>query len=460
MYTKDSNRKKFLKLTEEDKMEQSTISIEGVPLNAFHQRLTISVGGASLMDGYILSIIGVALVQMTANLHLSNFWQGMIATSALLGIFAGGLFSGWLTDRFGRQKIIFVAPIIFLLCSILQFWTDSPTIIFLLRFLIGIAIAIDYSAATSLFVEFVPKRNRGGRLAGFTILWFTGAALAYIFGDIIMRFTGENGWRWALASSVIIGIILLISRLGTVESARWLITKNRSSEALAIIKKIYGENFSLANLSKDTAMKKLSLGDMLRMGYGKRLLFVIIFWTCAIIPVFAVYAFAPKVLDALNLKGDWAAYGSVVITLLFVVGCIVATKLIDVLGRRKMLIHSFLWSGLALLLLGAFSNSSQLIVLILFGAYALFIGGAQVLELVYPNEIFPTELRPYAMGWGVSATRIGAAIGTFLVPISLETIGISNTMYVAAAVTAIGLIVSIAWAPETKGLDLDDAGKL
>lgn len=75
-------------------MNNSNISVEDVPLNGFHQRLTVSVGGASLMDGYILSIIGIALVQMTANLQLTNFWQGMIATSALLGIFAGGLFSG------------------------------------------------------------------------------------------------------------------------------------------------------------------------------------------------------------------------------------------------------------------------------------------------------------------------------------------------------------------------------
>ena len=441
-------------------MSHLAVSIEDAPLNSFHQRLTVAVGGASLMDGYILSIIGVALVQMTAQLQLSNFWQGMIATSALLGIFVGGLFSGWLTDKFGRRKVVFVAPIVFLIASTLQFWTDSPLVIFLLRFFIGIAIAIDYSAATSLFVEFVPKKYRGSRLAGFTILWFAGAALAYIFGDMIVRASGENGWRWALASSILIGVLLLLSRINTSESARWLMTKNRNSEAEAIIQKVYGSNYSLANLPETQSNQKMSLGEMLRMGYGKRLAFVSIFWTCAVIPVFAVYAFAPKVLSALKLEGDWAAYGSVAITLLFVVGCIGGTKLIDVLGRRKMLIHSFLWSGLALLLLGAMADSSEMVVLMLFGAYALFIGGAQVLELVYPNEIFPTALRPYAMGWGVSASRIGAAIGTFLVPVSLESIGIGNTMYIAAAVTFIGLVVSVVWAPETKSKDLAEAASL
>ncbi|WP_436405000.1 hypothetical protein [Pantoea rodasii] len=50
-----------------------------------------------------------------------------------------------------------------------------------------------------------------------------------------------------------------------------------------------------------------------------------------------------------------------------------------------------------------------MIILLMFGAYALFIGGAQVLQLVYPNEIFPTEIRTGAVGIGTSMSRIGAA---------------------------------------------------
>ncbi|MFP3335187.1 MFS transporter, partial [Pseudomonas sp. SIMBA_064] len=80
-----------------------------------------------------------------------------------------------------------------------------------------------------------------------------------------------------------------------------------------------------------------------------------------------IYSFAPKVLQALQLTGDWAAFGSIAITLLFTLGCLVATKLINRLGRRKMLIHSFLWSGMSLLLLGLFPDASPTTVLVLFG---------------------------------------------------------------------------------------------
>jgi putative MFS transporter len=119
-----------------------------------------------------------------------------------------------------------------------------------------------------------------------------------------------------------------------------------------------------------------------------------------------------------------------------------------------------LWSGLALLLLGALRDGPSMIILLMFGAYALFIGGAQVLQLVYPNEIFPTEIRAGAVGIGTSMSRIGAAVGTYLVPISLQTIGIGSTMYIAAGITFIGLIVSWFLAPETASRNLDDAASL
>lgn len=424
----------------------SRISIEDVPLNKFHQLMTVRSGGGWILDGYILSIIGVAIVQFSDYLRLDSFWQGMIAAAAMLGTFISGFLGGWLTDRIGRRRLYFVGPILFIVGSLGTFWVESGTSLFLLRLLIGMGVGLEYPVAGSLLTEFLPQKNRGPRLAGLTILWFVGAALSYIFGNFILAHGGEQGWRMVLASSAVLGLVLLLVRLGTPESPRWLVNKGRYDEAERIIKQVYGANFSLGNL--------------LHSGYGKRMLFVIVFWTAAVVPMFAVYSFAPVVLQALNLKGNWAAYGSVLITLLFVLGCVIATRLIDSMGRRPLIIHSFLWSTLALLGLGALSHSAEALVLLMFGAYALFIGGAQVLELVYPNELFPTEIRAFAVGIGSSMTRVGSAIGTWLVPMALHNFGIGNTMYVAAGVSCVGLLVSVWLAPETRGMSLEQAASL
>ncbi|HGY9625676.1 TPA: MFS transporter [Pseudomonas putida] len=441
-------------------MTSLNVSVEDVELNRFHKLLTLRSGGGSFVDGYVLSIIGVALSHLVGSLALSSFWEGMIASSALIGIFFGGFLGGWLTDRLGRKRLFFVGPILFIAASVGQFWADTALSIFLLRLVIGIAVGIEYPVATSMLVEFMPKQYRGPRLAMLTILWFAGAASAYIAGEVILRIGGDEAWRWVLASSAVIGLALFLIRLGTPESPRWLLSKGRSAEAEAVIKQVYGNAFSLKNLPEQDIGYKITIWNLLYAGYGARMLFVIIFWTCCIIPLFAVYAFAPKVLAALNVSGDSASIGSVLITLFFVVGCVIATKIINRLGRRSMLIYSFLFSGLALFCLGAFNTSAGGWILVFFAIYALFIGGAQVLTLVYPNELFPTEIRAFAVGVGTSFSRIGAAVGTYLVPISLETLGISQTMYIAAFITLIGLTLSWLLAPETRSMNLQQAASL
>lgn len=441
-------------------MNRITQTLEDVPLNRFHQILTVRSSGGSFVDGYVLSVVGVAMVQASAALGMTTFWEGMVAASALIGIFTGGMIGGWLTDLFGRKRIFFVGPILFILFSLAQLWVDTPFALFACRFFLGVAVGIEYPVATALLVEFLPKANRGPRLATLTIMWFAGAAVAYILGNAILSFGGEQGWRLAFASTALFGAALFLVRLGTPESPRWLLGKGRRAEADAVIRQVYGSGYSTANLTEEPAREKVSLWGLLKAGYGKRLAFVSLFWTCSVIPVFAVYAFAPKVLMALNLHDKWAAFGSIAITLLFVVGCIGATLLINAIGRRPMVIHSFLWSGLALLLLGMFANGASALILILFGGYALLIGGAQVLQLVYPNELFPTEIRAKAVGFGTSFSRIGAAVGTYLVPVSLDRLGIADTMFIAAAVTFVGLAVSWFLAPETRSLNLADAASL
>lgn len=438
----------------------NNVSIEDLPINRFNRLLLLRSSGGSFVDGYVLSIVGVTMPSIVGAMSLDSMWESLIAVSALLGIFFGGFFGGALTDRCGRKKIYFIGPTLFTICSILQLWVDSGPVLFLLRFLIGVGVGIEYPVATAFLVEFLPKRNRGPSLAALTICWFAGAAVAYIAGEAILHYGGADAWRLALASTAVISTLLILVRLGTPESPRWLLSKGRSDEATRVIRSVFGDTFSLRNLPEQPNVTKLTFVDLLRSGYGRRMFFVSMFWMCSVIPVFAVYAFAPRVLEGLKITGQWAAFGSIAITTLFVVGCAVATWLVNRIGRRMLLIHSLMWSGLALLLLGKFPDAPALLILLMFGSYALLVGGAQVLQLVYPNEIFPTEVRAAAVGVGTSMSRIGAVIGTYLVPISLSNMGIGFTMYVAAGITFVGLAVSWWLAPETRSLDLNKAASL
>ena len=79
------------------------------------------------------------------------------------------------------------------------------------------------------------------------------------------------------------------------------------------------------------------------------------------------------------------------------------------------------------------------------------------LDTVYPSELFPTSIRASATGLCVSFSRIGAAVGTVLLPLGIDRLGAHGVTLLAAAIAGVGLLVSIAWAPGPAGLTLAQA---
>jgi MFS transporter, putative metabolite transport protein len=431
--------------------------LDDAPLSPFHKRLALFSSGGPFLDGYVLSIVGVALVQATPALHLSGAQQGLVGAAALIGIFAGAFLGGRLTDVFGRHLLFTIDLIAIIVCSVAQFFVTDALWLIGLRFLVGTAVGADYPIATSLLAEFTPRKYRGPLLGAFVTMWFFGAAVAYLVGELLLGVPG--GWRWMLASAAVPGVLIVLSRIGTPESPRWLVRKGRVAEAQAVLDKVFGPGASVAELDEEVH-ESLRVGALLRSGYGRRLLFITLFWTASIVPLFAIYAFGPRILGALHLSAGLENVGSAVITVMFLLGCVLSLLLVNRMGRRPLIIHSFVWAGLAMLLLGLFPHAASWVVLALFLAYAVFIGGTQVLQWIYPNELFPTEVRGSAVGLASSLSRIGAAVGTYLVPLSLTGLGIGTTMLIGAAITLLGAVVSVLWAPETRHLTLEQSAAL
>ncbi|MEV0703578.1 MFS transporter [Saccharopolyspora sp. NPDC050389] len=431
--------------------------LDDAPLSSFHKRLALFSSGGPFLDGYVLSIIGVAMVQATPALGLTASQEGLVGASALIGIFLGAFLGGWLTDIFGRHLLFTIDLIAIIVCSVAQFFVTDAFWLIVIRLLIGVAVGADYPIATSLLAEFSPRKYRGPLLGAFVTMWFVGAAVAYVVGEFLLAY--DDGWRWMLASAALPGLIIVLSRIGTPESPRWLLKKGREDEANAVLVKVFGPGASVADLDEEVH-ENLDIRALIRSGYGKRMLFISLFWTCSVVPLFAIYAFGPKILGALMLEDGADTIGSAVITIMFLVGCLVSLFAVNRMGRRPLIIHSFLWAGLAMLFLGFFPEAPVWVVLALFLGYALFIGGSQILQWIYPNELFPTEIRGSAVGLASSLSRIGAAVGTYLVPISLSGLGIGPTMIIGAVITLLGALVSVAWAPETRNMTLEQSASL
>ena len=442
----------------------SQLTVDSAPLNSFHRRLALVSSGGPFLDGYILGIIGIALVQIIPQWHMNAWWNGLIGASALVGVFIGGLIFGNITDKIGRKLMYTVDLVAIVVFSIAQFWVQEPWQLFILRLLIGIAVGADYPIATALVAEFVPANWRARLIGGLNAMWFVGATVASFVGYWLLSL--EDGWRWMLLSCAVPAVLFLIARASIPESPHWLVGKGRHDEALAILKKNIGEAASLDGITAhDPNAVKLSTAKAFKMvltgGYLERVIFISIFWTCTIVTLFSIYAFGPQILALFHLEsGNAANIGYGLINLFFLIGNVVALLVVDKLGRRPVLIWGFVLSGVGLMFLAIFPTAPQGLIALAFAFYAIFNGGPSILEWIYPNELFPTKVRATAVGLCTGTSRIGAAIGTFATPLALANLGLSGTMWIATGVALVGAGASYFMAPETNGKGLEEAAAL
>lgn len=433
---------------------QQTIQLDDVPLNRFHLKITGLTFSAHLTDGYVLGVIGFALAQIKPQMGLTPFWEGMLGSSALIGLFLGSLLLGWIGDIVGRQKIFCFSFVIITLASALQFFVTSPEQLFLLRVLIGFGLGGDFSVGHTMLAEFSPRKHRGVLLGAFSVLWTVGYVAASFAGHFISDL-GPDAWRWLLASSAIPAVIILLLRIGTPESPRWLMRKGQQQQALAIIHRYFGEHVTLQ--PEPAHSKRHNLGVLFTARYRKRTAFNCLFFVCLVIPYFAIYTFLPAILQAMGLDKNFGT--DLLLNGLLIVGAVMGIGLTAICSRRGFLIGSFVFLAACLVAMSLLTDSQSGWMIACFAAFTLMMSAVSNLVGVFPAESFPTEVRSMGVGFATSMSRLGSATGTLLLPLGIVHLGLSGTIAILAAILAIGAVVSLAWAPETKGLTLVDAGE-
>jgi putative MFS transporter len=421
-------------------------------VDRFQWRVTAIASGGYILDGYILGIIGPVLGLMNKEFTLTAVDNGLLASSILVGILLGAMVFGYITDLVGRHKLMVLDLVAFITISVLQFFVDSPTQLIILRFLMGIAIGADYAIASPLVAEFASKKNRGPMLASVLTSFYIGY-LGAVVVSMFMVNLGPDSWRYMLISSAVPALLIFIMRLGMPESPRWLISKGRIEEAKKIMADYLEEYLDVTKINREVPKTKYS--TIFNKNYRKRTAFAAIFWACQVAPYFAIFSFAPTVLEGLKIKDP--LIGELVLNFLVLGGAILGCLIINKVTRRKLVIIPFVIAIIPFLMLGLFPNMNSTLVIIWFSVYALAYSISSILQSVYPPEMFPTEIRATAMGFASGGSRVGAAIGTFLLPIGIANIGMGPTMLFGAGVCLIGAIVSYLWAPETGHLTIDEA---
>lgn len=431
-------------------------TIDDVAMTPFLRKIAFFSSGGSFLDGYVLSLIGVALTQIVPLFNLDETWSAAIGASVLLGIFIGTIVGGYLTDCVGRKKMFIIDIVAIGVLSVLSVFCFDPIQLVIVRFSIGLFVGADYPIATSLIAEFTPKQYRSVSMGMVSAAWYLGATVAAFVGYFLYNIS--NGWQWMLGSAVIPCVVLLIGRRDIPESPMWLAQKGYTEQANAVMRHVFGEG---VELEMEEPGERAGLCEVFTRGYFKRIVFLGILTLCQVVPMYAIYTFGPDIMTAFGLgEGSESILGESVVSLFFLIGSIPAMFWLNSMGRRPLLIRSLALMAAGLVILGLFPNAPIYVIILGFGLYAFFSGGPGILQWLYPNELFPTKVRASAVGIAIAFSRIGTIIATYATPWFLTTYGVGPTMLVAAGLVILGLVLSEIMAPETKGKSLLETSTL
>lgn len=270
-------------------------TIDDVAMTPYLGKVTFFSSGGSFLDGYVISLVGVALTQLTPQLGLVASETAAIGAASLVGILFGSFLGGALTDRLGRRKMFIVDVVAIAAFSLLGMFAVEPFQLVASRFFIGLFIGADYPIATSLIAEFTPQRYRAISMGIVSASWYLGATAAAFVGYGLYGF--DDGWKWMLGSAVIPCVILLVGRHDIPESPRWLLQKGRVEEARAVVLKVFGPGVELEPESEGRS----SVRKVFERGYCARTAFLGIMILCQVVPMYAVYTFGPDIMVAFGL---------------------------------------------------------------------------------------------------------------------------------------------------------------
>ena len=311
------------------------ILLEDLPLRRFHLRVAFSGTGGQFSDGFVLGIIGIAVSMASASLHLTPLWMGLLGAASLAGLFLGSMFAGPVADKYGRRTIFAFDMLLFAVISAAQYFVTSPAQLLVLRLLLGLILGADYVVSKSLVTEFSPRRYRGRLLSVLAAAWAAGYVGAYLIGFIV-RDIGPDAWRIMLAASGIPALLILPFRLGVPESPMWLMKRGRGDEALSIIRRKFGPQVILPEPSVMSQQRRGAWSELLSPRWRKNTLVGCVFYTCQVVPYFALGTFSPKVLQALQVKDNFV--GGLIYNVLLFAGAIIGLLIVDKLSRRAFLI--------------------------------------------------------------------------------------------------------------------------
>ncbi|MCS6790579.1 MAG: MFS transporter [Bacteroidia bacterium] len=229
----------------------------------------------------------------------------------MLGMLIGGLLWGILGDKKGRLSVLFGSILTYSLANILNSFVQGLWDYALWRFVAGIGLAGELGAGITLVAELMPAEKRGWGTTIIATFGILGAVVASLIGDAFP-------WRTAYLIGGVMGIALLLLRLGV------------------------GESSLFEKMQADTQLPR---GNLLQILRPKERFLRYLYAILAGVPIWYVIGilitFAPDLFRTIGLEGVKAGKAVMYAYIGLSIGDLIAGVFSQLVGSRRAPI--FLW---------------------------------------------------------------------------------------------------------------------
>ena len=436
-----------------------------------------ALGG--LLFGYDWVVIGGAKPFYEKFFHLTDpSQQGWAMSCALVGCLVGALVSGWLSDRFGRKRLLIAAGLVFAVSSIGTGMAPSFAVFVPWRILGGFSIGMASSLSPMYIAEVAPGQYRGKLVSLNQLTIVVGILLAQVVNwliakpvppnstpfQILQSWNGQVGWRWMFGVTAIPSVLFFISMFLLPESPRWLAKSGANERARRVLSRIGGESYGAQALREieATVVNDVNRVDLRRLFERRMLKVLSLGIVLAVLQqwcgINVIFNYAEEVFAAAGYTVSDILFNIVVTGAVNLIFTFVAIGLVDRYGRRVLMLTGS--AGLAIIYtcLGSFyyahSRGVHMLVFVVaaIGCYAMSL--APVTWVVI-SEIFPNRIRGAAMSIAVTALWVASFFLTYTFPLLNNSLGAAKTFWIYAAICVAGFLFIKARLPETKGKTLE-----
>jgi MFS family permease len=445
-------------------------TLDDAKVNRFQLKIMFVSGMGFFTDAYDLFVIGIVVVLVKPEWHLSTGQVSWLNSATLLASAFGAILFGRIADILGRKRIYGYEVLILAVGALASAFAPNYTFLVICRIILGIGIGGDYPVSATIMSEYSGKQTRG-RMVGL-VFAMQGAGL--IVGPLVASILLGSGisndytWRILLALGAIPGLAVFYLRRQIHETPRFAAAGGAHEEAAAAIGAATGSAPAPRSAVESKARNPQSvLGGFMILARSRRMLLWLIGTAgCWALLDFCYYGntiSTPEILKLLNPHAS-LLHNTLVQLGIFVVfavpGYVVAILLLDKTGRRSIQILGFGMMALMFLLIGIIPSVTTVALqfVLLYGISYFFTEfGPNTTTFIYPAEIFPVEVRTTGHGISAGAGKMGAFAGAFLFPDMLaSSLGVRGAEIVAGVVAAAGMLLTIALLPEPKGKTLEE----